>query len=177
MKWIVWMAVLASGTWFLMAGFARAESPKAGEPAPDFRLADQNGKVHTLADYRGKWLVLYFYPKDDTPGCTEQACKFRDDLHQLTALGAQVVGVSVDDTASHVQFAKKYSLPFPLLADTQAEVARRYGSLRNFGIVKFAKRNTFLIDPEGRIAKVYLSASTSRNSVEIIEDLKKLKTS
>lgn len=175
MKWIMWMAVLAGV--FLIAGFARAESPKAGEPAPDFRLADQNGKVHTLADYRGKWLVLYFYPKDDTPGCTEQACKFRDDLHQLTALGAQVVGVSVDDTASHVQFAKKYSLPFPLLADTQAEVARRYGSLRNFGIVKFAKRNTFLIDPEGRIAKVYLSASTSRNSVEVIEDLKKLKPS
>lgn len=176
MKWIGLMAALA-GAGFLMAGFARAEPPKAGEPAPDFRLADQNGKVHTLADYRGKWLVLYFYPKDDTPGCTEQACKFRDDLHQLTALGAQVVGVSVDDTASHVQFAKKYSLPFPLLADTQAEVARRYGSLRNFGIVKFAKRNTFLIDPEGRIAKVYLSASTSRNSIEVIEDLKKLKPS
>lgn len=177
MKWIGLMAALVGGALFLMAGFARAESPKAGEPAPDFRLGDQNGKVHTLADYRGKWLVLYFYPKDDTPGCTEQACKFRDDLHQLTALGAQVVGVSVDDTASHAQFAKKYSLPFPLLADTKAEVAQRYGSLSNLWIVKFAKRNTFLIDPQGRIAKVYFSASTSRNSIEVIEDLKKLKAS
>ena len=76
---------------------ARAEPLKVGQPAPDFRLPDQNGKTHTLADYRGKWLALYFYVKDDTPGCTEQACKFRDDIHQLTDLGAQVVGVSVDD--------------------------------------------------------------------------------
>ena len=119
--------------------------------------------------------MLYFYPKDDTPGCTEQACKFRDDLHQLTALGAQVVGVSVDDTASLAEFAKKYNLPFPLLADSKAEIAARYDSLTNMGIIKFAKRNTFLIDPQGRIAKVYLSASTSRNSIEVIEDLKKLK--
>mgnify|MGYP001562149586 FL=1 len=177
MKWSVLITALVGGASFIMAGFARAEAPKAGEPAPDFRLPDQNGKIHTLADYRGKWLVLYFYPKDDTPGCTEQACKFRDDLHQITALGAQVIGVSVDDTASHAEFAKKYSLPFPLLADTRADVATRYGSLSNWGIIKFAKRNTFLIDPEGKIARVYLSASTSRNSVEIIEDLKKLKAS
>lgn len=80
---------------FFWSHAARADTPKAGQTAPDFRLPDQNGKTHALADFRGKWLVLYFYPKDDTPGCTEQACKFRDDLHQLTAMGAQVIGVSV----------------------------------------------------------------------------------
>lgn len=154
---------------------ARAEPLKVGQPAPDFSLPDQSGKIHKLADYRGKWLALYFYVKDDTPGCTEQACKFRDDIHPLTDLGAQVVGVSVDDSASHANFAKKYNLPFPLLADSKGETAARYDSLRNDG--GMAKRNTFLIDPQGRIAKIYLSASTSRNSAEVIEDLKKLKGS
>lgn len=151
---------------------------KVGEPAPDFRLPDQNGKTHTLTDFRGKWLALYFYVKDDTPGCTEQACKFRDDIHELAELGAQVVGVSVDDTASHANFARKHNLPFPLLADTTGETAARYHSLRGDGRPgNLAKRDTFLIDPEGRIAKIYLSASPSRNSAEVIGDLKKLKGS
>jgi peroxiredoxin Q/BCP len=152
---------------------AEQEPLKPGQPAPDFNLPDQNGKTHRLSDYRGKWLALYFYVKDDTPGCTEQACKFRDDIGELDDLGAEVVGVSVDDTASHAQFARKYNLPFPLLADSKGETAARYGSLRPDG--SLAKRNTFLIDPQGRIAKVYLSANTSRNSAEVIEDLKKLK--
>lgn len=174
MKWMILAAVLLLGAIYLWANVARADTPKVGQPAPDFRLPDQNGKTHSLGDYRGKWLVLYFYPKDDTPGCTEQACKFRDDLHQLTAMGAQVVGVSVDDTASHAEFAKKYNLPFPLLADTKGEVAERYGSILNLVVVKFAKRNTFLVDPQGRIAKVYLKADTSRNSREVIDDLRAL---
>ena len=152
-----------------------SEPLKVGQPAPYFKLPDQNGKIHTLADFRGRWLALYFYVKDDTPGCTEQACKFRDDIHELSDLGAQVVGVSVDDTASHANFAKKYNLPFPLLADSKGETAARYGSLREGGAL--AKRNTFLIDPEGRIAKIYLSANTSRNSADVIEDLKRLKGS
>jgi peroxiredoxin Q/BCP len=152
---------------------AEQEPLRPGQPAPDFNLPDQNGKTHRLSDYRGKWLALYFYVKDDTPGCTEQACKFRDDIAELDDLGAEVVGVSVDDTASHAKFARKYNLPFPLLADSKGETAARYGSLRSDG--SLAKRNTFLIDPEGRIAKVYLSANTSRNSAEVIEDLKKLK--
>ena len=176
MKLIAIIIAVSAVLLFFWSRAANADTPRAGQPAPDFKLLDQNGKTHALADFRGKWLVLYFYPKDDTPGCTEQACKFRDDLHKLTALGAQVVGVSVDDTASHTEFAKKYNLPFPLLADNKAETAARYDSLTNLGIVKFAKRNTFLIDPQGRIAKVYLSASTSRNSIEVIEDLKKLKS-
>lgn len=161
---------------FFSSQAAHADAPEVGQPAPDFKLSDQNGKVHTLSDFRGKWLALYFYPKDDTPGCTEQACKFRDDLHKLTALDANVVGISVDNTASHANFAKKYNLPFPLLADSNAETATRYNSILNLGLVKFAKRNTFLIDPNGKIAKIYLSASTSRNSIEVIEDLKKLQS-
>ena len=153
---------------------ARADAPEIGQPAPNFSLLDQSGKIHTLENFRGKWLALYFYPKDDTPGCTKQACKFRDDLHKLETLGANVVGISVDNTASHAKFARKYNLPFPLLADNKAETAAKYNSLLNLGFVKFAKRNTFLIDPNGKINKIYLSASASCNSIEVIEDLKKL---
>lgn len=176
MKALALLATLMTMVLLLSSHAVRAEAPeplKAGQQAPDFSLLDQNGKTRTLADFRGNWLVLYFYVKDDTPGCTEQACKFRDDVHELANLGAQVVGVSVDNTASHADFAKKYNLPFPLLADSKGKTAARYDSLRGDG--SLAKRNTFLIDPEGRIAKVYLSASTSRNSAEVIEDLKKLK--
>lgn len=153
---------------------ALAAVPQTGSEAPAFALPDQTGAQRNLADWRGKWVVLYFYPKDDTPGCTTEACAFRDDLAQLTALGAQVVGVSVDDTASHKAFAEKYHLPFPLLADGKGEVASRYGALSNWGIVSFARRYTFLIDPAGRIAKVYLSVEASRHSTEIIADLKRL---
>jgi thioredoxin-dependent peroxiredoxin len=178
MKSLAMLATLMAMVLLFSSHAVRAEAVeplKVGQPAPDFSLADQNGKTRRLADFRGKWLALYFYVKDDTPGCTEQACKFRDDMHELTDLGAQVIGVSVDDTASHANFAKKYNLPFPLLADSKGETATRYDSLRGDG--SLAKRNSFLIDPQGRIAKVYLSASTSRNSTEIIEDLKKLKGS
>ena len=174
MKWLILFGLFAS-LMLLMSQMARAgELPKAGEAAPDFNLPDQEGKPHRLSDYAGKWLVLYFYPKDDTPGCTQEACAFRDDLHKLTALGAQVVGISVDDSESHAEFAKKYHLPFPLLADKTAEVAAKYGALTNLGLIKFAKRYTFLIDPQGKVAKVYMKVETSKHSTEIIEDLKKL---
>lgn len=148
--------------------------PKVGQPAPDFNLPDAKGNMHTLAEYGGKWTVLYFYPKDDTPGCTKEACSFRDDLAQLDKLGAQVVGVSVDDTDSHAKFAEKYHLPFPLLADKDGKVADSYGALNDFYVAKFAKRYTFLIDPHGNIAKSYLSVDTSRHSQEIIDDLQRL---
>ena len=148
--------------------------PKVGSAAPDFNLPDAQANTHSLADYAGSWLVLYFYPKDDTPGCTKEACSFRDDLFRLEKLGAKVVGVSVDDTESHAQFARKYSLPFPLLSDKDGKVADQYGALMNLGVIKKAKRYTFLIDPQGKIAKVYLSVDTSRHSQEIIDDLKQL---
>lgn len=155
---------------FLGIGHA-GELPTNGKPAPSFQLPDQNAKTHALADYRGSWVVLYFYPKDDTPGCTQEACEFRDDLQKLTALGAKIIGVSVDDSASHANFARKYHLPFPLLADKDGKVADSYGALRNFAVVKFAQRYTFLIDPQGNIAKSYLKVDTSRHSKEIVEDL------
>jgi len=174
MKWLlIALAVLAG---FLVWRIAFAgDVPKIGADAPAFSLPDQGGKTRNLADFRNKWLVLYFYPKDDTPGCTEQACTFRDDWHKLAVMGAEVAGVSVDDVTSHFAFAKKFSLPFPLLADTAGDVAGRYGSIYSLGPVKFARRNTFLIDPQGRIAKVYLSADTSRNSQQVIDDLQRLK--
>ena len=169
--WVLLIAAAAVLTFILMRASHAGDVPHAGQLAPDFKLPDQTGKTHQLADYRGKWLVLYFYPKDDTPGCTKQACAFRDDIAKLRELGAQVVGVSLDDSASHAEFAKKYSLPFPLLADQQGLTAERYGSLTKILTMKFAKRNTFLIDPQGKIAKVYLSAEAGRNSEQVIADL------
>ena len=174
MKWLIVIVVVIIALLLWQRSASAAGVPKAGEPAPGFSLPDQNGKTRSLADFRSKWLVLYFYPKNDTPGCTTQACAFRDDWHKLSAMGAEVVGVSVDDAASHSRFAAKYSLPFTLLADKSGAVAARYGSIHDLGMVKFAKRNTFLIDPEGRIARVYLSANAARNSRDAIEDLQQL---
>jgi peroxiredoxin Q/BCP len=170
----VLLALLAVVVLWMRLGYA-GELPQLGQSAPLFSLPDQNGKVHALEDYKGRWVVLYFYPKDDTPGCTQEACTFRDDLHKLTALGAQVIGVSVDDSASHAEFARKYHLPFPLLADKDGKVADSYGALWNLGLIKFAKRYTFLIDPQGKVAKAYLKVDTSRHSREVVDDLTRLK--
>ncbi len=153
-----------------------ASTLKVGAAAPQFALNDAQGQVHQLADYTGNFVVLYFYPKDDTPGCTKQACEFRDDLAQLEKLGAKVVGISVDNSESHAKFAKKYHLPFPLLADVDGKVAESYGALNDFIVFKIAKRYTFLIDPQGKIAKIYTLVDTSKNSQEIIDDLKLIKT-
>lgn len=174
MEWLLIIAVLAAIALFLRIYLSKRNTLLPGEPAPDFTLVDQNGDTHSLADFKGKWLALYFYPKDDTPGCTRQACAFQDDLQQLKASGAEVIGVSVDSVNSHHDFAHKFGLRFPLLADTTAEVSARYHSLFNLGLVKFAQRNTFLIDPFGKIAKVYLSASAAHNSNQIVADLKQL---
>lgn len=175
MKWLLIFLAVFAGMFFWIRFGQAGDLPQVGQPAPAFTLPDQDGNSRALADYQGKWVVLYFYPKDDTPGCTQEACQFRDDLHKLTRLGAQVIGISVDDSASHAEFAKKYHLPFPLLADAGGAVADSYGALTNLGLVKFAKRYTFLIDPQGRIARNYLKVDTSRHSGEIIEDLTRLK--
>ena len=175
-KWLlVGLVIVAALLLWRVSAYSKRREPKAGEPAPNFSLPDQDGRNRSLSEFRGKWLVLYFYPKDDTPGCTRQACTFRDDRQKLAALGAEVVGVSVDDVESHLDFAKEYRLPFPLLADAGGVVAARYGSLRDLGLVKFARRNTFVIDPQGCIAKVYLSASPAGNAQEVVEDLKRLR--
>ncbi len=147
---------------------------KMGDDAPSFTLNDAQGQTHYLSDYMGKYLVLYFYPKDDTPACTKEACHFRDDMAQLEKLGAKVVGVSVDNATSHDEFSKKYNLPFPLLADTRGKVADSYGALTNLYVVKIAKRYTFLISPAGTIAKIYTSVDASNHSQQIIDDLKSI---
>ena len=148
---------------------------KVGDDAPSFTLNDAEGQTHYLSDYAGQYLVLYFYPKDDTPGCTEEACRFRDDLHKLEKQGAKVVGISVDDSRSHAEFAKKYHLPFPLLSDEDGKVAKEYNALTNLGFIKIAKRYTFLINPAGKLEKIYLNVNTSKHCQEIIDDLTKLK--
>lgn len=154
------------------------EVPKAGSVAPDFSLPDQEGKTHTLSDYRGKWVLLYFYPKDDTPGCTIEACTIRDQFKDFNAIGAVVLGVSTDSVESHKKFAEKFELPFTLLADAHKEVVGRYGV---FGEKKFmgktymgTKRTSVLIDPHGKIAKVYENVKPEIHAGEVIADLRSL---
>jgi len=153
---------------------AAAVPVTVGEPPPDFRLPDQHGKTHSLADYRGRWLVIYFYPKDDTPGCTTEACAFRDDVYQLRRMNVALLGVSTDDVNSHKEFAEKYHLPFSLLSDKDGSVAGAYGSLTKIGPLKFAKRHSFIIDPDGRVAKIYRSVDAKTHSRQIIADLQAL---
>src|SRR5579863_2268510 len=128
---------------------------QAGDKAPDFDVMTDEGKQIKLKDFKGKYVILYFYPKDDTPGCTKEACAFRDDHSQVSDAGAVVIGVSPDDPQSHDKFAKKYHLPFPLLADTDHALAEKYGvwvEKNNYGKKYWGiARTTFLIDPEGKI--------------------------
>ena len=161
---------------FLLAGAALAADPPAvGSPAPDFRLQDQTGKWHALSDYRGKWVVLYFYPKDNTPGCTTQACEFRDHIFAYRELGAVVLGVSVDDVDSHKAFSDQYNLPFPILADSEKKTATAYGTLAKYvGIAEMARRDTFIIDPQGKVAKHYVKVDPKGHSEAVIADLKQL---
>lgn len=161
-------------SFFWIRNSQAADIPSVGQLAPNFSLPDQNGKLQQLSDYRGKWVVLYFYPKDGTPGCTTEACSFRDDITQIHAMGAVVLGVSVDDTDSHAQFAQKHHLPFPLLADQHGSVATQYGSLINLMLFKIAKRNTFIINPKGDIAKVYTSVDATNHATLVLSDLSTL---
>lgn len=156
-----------------------AAKPKVGEVAPAISLQDQNGKNVNLADYKGKWVVVYFYPKDETPGCTTQACEFRDNIFAYRNAGAQVLGVSVDDVESHRKFAENHGLPFPLLADASHEVATRYGVLTKFGQNVVASRETFLIDPNGKIAKHYVVGrdNLEGHSKVVLADIEAFKTS
>jgi len=154
---------------------ARAAGPAVGTPAPAFELPDQNGKSVSLADHRGQWVVLYFYPKDNTPGCTTQACEFRDNIFAFRDAEATILGISVDDVASHSKFAEEHSLPFPILADAEKTVAKRYGVLyKAMGTMELARRETFLIDPQGRIAKHYTAVNPKGHSQLVLADIKAL---
>jgi peroxiredoxin Q/BCP len=146
--------------------------PSEGQPAPPFKGIDQHGMTHSLSDYRGKWLVLYFFPKADTPGCTTEACSFRDGIRDLRHLGATVIGVSMDHRGAQEHFAKKFHIPFPLLADDSGTIARTYGAAGGF--LNYDHRYTFLINPRGRIVKRYLDVDPDRHSAEVIGDLRTL---
>lgn len=146
--------------------------------APNFNLQDQFDTTHSLKDYADKWIVLYFYPKDDTPGCTKEACSFRDEFSEIEKAGAVVLGVSKDSVKSHAKFAEKYNLNFPLLADTDMEVMKAYNA---WGLKKFmgrefegTLRKTFIINPEGEIVKEYPKVTPKDHAVQIIKDLKDL---
>ena len=155
---------------------ASAAVPQVGSPAPAFRLQDQDGKWHALEDYKGKWVALYFYPKDATPGCTTQACEVRDNVFAFDKEGAVILGVSVDDVASHKAFAKEHSLPFTLLADPDKAVTRQYGVLKTYmGVMELARRDTFLIDPQGKVARHYESVEPEGHSKVVLADIKTLK--
>ena len=155
----------------LLAWAAPAEVPEVGQPAPDFTLPSQDGTDVSLKDFRGKWVVLYFYPKDMTPGCTIEAHNFQQDLAKYEQDNAVIVGVSVDSTSSHKECCAKQGLTFKLLADTDKKVVEQYGSLRSMGPVKIANRNTFLIDPEGKIVKVWTGVSPQGHSAEVLAAL------
>ena len=165
--------VIVSLLLLTLAAAVRA-GPGVGDPAPAFRLQDQNGEWHSLDEYRGQWVALYFYPKDDTPGCTTEACAFRDDVFKFRKMGVAVVGVSVDDVESHKAFAEKHKLPFTLLADPEKSVAKQYGVLTTYNGTELASRQTFLIDPDGNVAKHYAKVDADRHSPEVLADLESL---
>lgn len=150
------------------------EQPAVGAAAPEFELADQNGNLHSLEDYRNQWVVLYFYPKDQTPGCTTEACEFRDNIFAFRDLNAQILGVSLDDVDSHKAFAEEYSLPFPLLADVDGDAATAYGVKTQMFGMSVAKRQTFIVGPDGNVAKHYETVKPAEHSAQVIADLKAL---
>ena len=143
--------------------------------APDFKLNDINGASHSLADYKGKWIILYFYPKDDTPGCTVEACSLRDARDTLAQMGAEIIGISKDDPNSHEKFKAKHSLNFTLLTDADAKTINDYGA---WGKKMFGKegilRKTFIINPEGQVVKVYGRVTPMGHGDQVIEELKAL---
>jgi len=145
-----------------------------GDVAPEFELPDQDGQLHSLEDYRDRWVVLYFYPKDETPGCTTEACEFRDNIFAFRDLNAQILGVSLDDVESHKAFAENHGLPFPLLADVDGTAATAYGVKTRMIGMEIAKRQTFIIDPSGSIRKHYEKVDPSKHSKQVLADLKEL---
>lgn len=151
-----------------------ASVPSVGSLAPEFSLTSQEGSTVNLKDYRGEWVILYFYPKDFTSGCTIEAHTFQRDQPQYQQKGAVVLGVSVQSADSHKQFCTKEGLSFKLLADTDHKVSSAYGSLTNLGLVKFASRHTFIINPEGKVAKVFTEVNPNKHSEEVLAALAEL---
>ena len=165
--------VTAAAFGFSSLGIAN-DSVSVGAAAPECELPDQEGQLHSLEDYRDQWVVLYFYPKDETPGCTTEACEFRDNIFAFRDLNAQILGVSLDDVESHKAFAENHGLPFPLLADVDGTAATAYGVKTRMLGMEVAKRQTFVIAPDGTIAKHYEKVDPSMHSKQVLADLETL---
>jgi len=168
------LVVLFTAFVAVMATRAGKKAPAPGTSAPDFTLKAQDGKPFSLHDLRGKWVVLYFYPKDFTSGCTREAHNFQRDLAQYEQKNAVILGVSGQDEHSHEKFCSAEGLHFKLLADVKCEVSARYDSVVNLGLAKLSSRHTFLIDPSGMIRKVYLQVDPARHSEQVLADLAEL---
>ena len=153
------------------------KAPAVGSAAPDFTLDSQDGKPVSLHDYKGKWVVLYFYPKDMTSGCTIEAHNFQRDLAKFDAKNAVILGVSMQDQKSHQEFCAKQSLTFKLLADTKSDVSEKYDSVMNFGVTKLSSRHTFLIDPNGVVRKVWTSVDVKTHSDDVLRAIEQLNKS
>jgi peroxiredoxin Q/BCP len=172
MRKILALFILIVAIAFVAPRLLRAASvPAVGTAAPDFTLKSQEGTPISLAQYRGKWVVLYFYPKDMTTGCTIEAHNFQRDQAKYDAANAVVLGVSVQDVQSHQQFCTKDGLTFKLLADPDHKVTEDYGSLKDYGVAKLAARHTFLIDPQGKIVKEYMDVDPNNHSEEVLAEL------
>jgi thioredoxin-dependent peroxiredoxin len=170
-------ALIALATFTCMAATEPQTQPEVGKPAPDFSLTTGDGSQVSLKDYRGKWVVLYFYPKDFTSGCTMEAHNFQRDITKYGDAGAVILGVSVDTAQSHKDFCAKEGLNFKLLADPDAKVSTEYGSVMDYKGQKLAARNTFIINPNGDIAKVYTGVKPAEHSEQVLKDLAELKKS
>jgi len=170
-------AIVGFITLALMQGAETQKQPEVGQPAPDFSLTTGDGSQVSLKDYRGKWIVLYFYPKDFTSGCTLEAQSFQRDLAQYQNARAVILGVSVDSAQSHKDFCAKEGLNFKLLSDPDGKVSEQYGSAMDYKGAKMAARNTFLINPEGKIAKIYSGVKPAGHSDQVLKDLAELNKS
>jgi peroxiredoxin Q/BCP len=169
---VIVLVILGAGLALIASNRSTASSaPQRGQVAPDFTLPSQDSSAVSLKDFRGHWVVLYFYPKDGTHGCTIEAHNFQRDLPKFEAANAVILGVSVDSTGSHQDFCAKQGLTFKLLADTEKTVSKEYGSVTNLMVTKIASRNTFLIDPQGKIAKVWVGVDPNKHSEEVLAAL------
>lgn len=166
--------LLALVAWMPLAHGAESTAPAAGMAAPEFTLVSNEGKPTSLQDFRGKWVVLYFYPKDFTGGCTLEAKNFQNDLAKYEKANSVIVGVSVDSAESHKDFCTKEGLSFKLLSDPEAKVSTQYGSVMEYEGNKLSARNTFLIDPQGKIARTFLSVKPAGHSEEVLGALAQL---
>jgi thioredoxin-dependent peroxiredoxin len=171
---VVLVALAMAGVGLAAKAVFAGSPPVVGSMAPEFTLPSQDGNQINLKDFRGKWVVLYFYPKDFTSGCTIEAHNFQRDQAQYAQKNAVVLGVSVDSADSHKQFCAKEGLNFKLLADTDHKVSSEYGSVMNFGVTQIAARHTFLIDPQGKVARAYTSVNPNQHSEEVLAALTEL---